>query len=429
MKLAIIGGGSFFTATIAHGIAHVAQKNGWPTDDLEVALFDVDPARAQLMADYGKLLVRRGLLAARFTMSQQRAEALDGADVVIESVPFREENEQARKLREAFGVPETHQGPGAIPAFLACMPFMRRLAQDMERYCPDALLLLLTNPTDMFADAISRATEIAACGLCVEVYHLIDHLAFYFGWDPDEIQLHTVGVNHAGWSLRFFVGEEDGYELIRGRMAALPEHPDFHPGNMLLVEAYQLTGYLRSSAFHPWPYRPSEPPLSWEEFHRRRRVVRGRTMLELVRQALKRGEPLSGPEDRPPELIEVRYRGTGRGVGRLLYARDTGAEQVLTLQLRNGGAAEGWEPDFYLELAVRAAGRVLRPIALGRPPEWLVGFEKALALHNKLAVDYYFDRNLNTLKQALAAVQLVAGTGALNSFAQAVHERFADSPQ
>lgn len=422
MKFTMIGGGSFFTATILHGIAHVAERRNWDTSGLQVCLFDIDPDRAQLMADYGRLLVEKGLLHVSFGTPTSRADALDGADLVIESVPFREENERARRLREEFHIPGEHQGPGSIPILLGCMPFLTQLADEMTQRCPRALLLILTNPTDMFADAVSRATGIRACGLCVEVYHLIDHLAFYFQLDPDDIRLHTVGVNHAGWSLRFLVGDRDGYALIRDRMDDVLTHPDFHPGNMLMVEAFRLTGYLRSSAFHPWPYQPSQPPVSYQEFGKRHAVVRGRGVLDLVREAIRTRTPLEGPIDQPPELIPIRYRGTGRGVGCLLHALATGAEEVVTLQLRNAGAVSNWDPDFFLELAVRARGRELTPIRIGQAPDWLTSFEKALALHNKLAVDYCFDRRIDTLKRALSAVHLLTPTGALTAFAHRLHQ-------
>lgn len=51
------------------------------------------------------------------------------------------------------------------------------IAKDMERYCPDAVMLNYTNPMVMLCRAMQRETSIALTGLCHSVQGTAEMLA------------------------------------------------------------------------------------------------------------------------------------------------------------------------------------------------------------------------------------------------------------
>lgn len=49
---------------------------------------------------------------------------------------------------------------------LRTIPVMLDICQDIERYCPDAILLNYTNPMAMLCRAMQRKTHVKVTGLC-----------------------------------------------------------------------------------------------------------------------------------------------------------------------------------------------------------------------------------------------------------------------
>jgi alpha-galactosidase len=69
-------------------------------------------------------------------------------------------------------------GIGGIMRGLRTIPVMIDIARDMQRLCPDALLMNYVNPMAMLCWALSRATpDIKTVGLCHSVQHTAEHLA------------------------------------------------------------------------------------------------------------------------------------------------------------------------------------------------------------------------------------------------------------
>ena len=61
------------------------------------------------------------------------------------------------------------RGPSGIFRALRTIPVMVDIVKDMERYCPDAIMLNYTNPMAMLCRAMQRSTHIPVTGLCHSV--------------------------------------------------------------------------------------------------------------------------------------------------------------------------------------------------------------------------------------------------------------------
>ncbi len=93
-----------------------------------------------------------------------RARRSKGADAVLVTIlaggvdVWRHDIEIPKKYGVDINVGDT-RGPSGIFRALRTIPVMLDIARDMERYCPDAILLNYTNPMAMLCRAMQRETQ------------------------------------------------------------------------------------------------------------------------------------------------------------------------------------------------------------------------------------------------------------------------------
>lgn len=422
-KLAYIGGGSLFVPSILNGLGHVMRRGGLPFA-VEVSLYDIAPEKAARMQAYAELVRRDWGVPLRATVASSREAALDGADVVLVSVWLREEHERLDRLLQGLGFSPPEEGPGAAGWALACAPWSLRLAADMRRYCPDALFITLMNPTDILAGVVAEGGGVRAAGLCVEVDGLRGALAYYFRVPYESIELKHAGVNHDGWVLSLTVNGQDGYALWRERWGEIERDPDYHPGNRIIRPILELTGRLRSSAYHHWPYQvaeTSEERARWQAWQGKREKQEA-----ALAEALRAGRPIADPPGIHPERSLLNYPYTGLTVGRLMQAVATGQAQVVPLQVPNRGAIANFPSEAIVEVPTRVQGREVAPVPVGEMPDWLGGYTRLLAIQRRLIIEYVLNRRLETLKQALAVLPMWGTAQQLNRYAEALHRELGD---
>ncbi|HTD78241.1 MAG TPA: hypothetical protein VK898_11440 [Chloroflexota bacterium] len=128
-----------------------------------------------------------GLTIERTT---DRRAVLDGADFVVCSIEVGPREELWRldwevTLRHGVRQPYAENGgPGGFAHTARNVPHILDIARDMERLCPRALLVMLSNPLPRLCRAVTKYTSIAVVGLCHGIGHayrkagvvLADHL-------------------------------------------------------------------------------------------------------------------------------------------------------------------------------------------------------------------------------------------------------------
>ena len=386
---------------------------------LAVCLYDIDRQKAELMAAYGELLRRAWNLPFQVTVATSREEALEGADVVLVCVWLQQEHERIARLQHKLGFELAEEGPQMAAWAVACAPWSLDIAREMRRYCPDALYITVMNPTDVLAGIITEASGIHVAGMCVEVDGLRGALAYYFDVPVETIELRHAGVNHDGWVLGFTVGGRDGYKLWEGRWPEIERDPDFHPGNCIINQIISLTGYLKSSAYHMWPYQVEQTPAQkalWEHWPDKRWIY-----YQALQDALHSGLPIADPPHIHPERSKLNYPLTGVAVGKLLSSIACNLPNTLTLQGLNHGSIINFPDNAIVEVPTFVQGQVLRPWPMGELPEWLGGYTRLLAIQRRLVIDYLLDPQLAVLKQALAVLPMFGTTQQLNALAEGIH--------
>jgi alpha-galactosidase/6-phospho-beta-glucosidase family protein len=423
LRVAYIGGGSRFVPSVAHGIAWAMASAAEGPFPVCLALVDPDAGRAERMAAYVRLLAaHRGLPLEALVAS--REEALEGARLVLCSPGLPERWRLLEEVYARVGWRPPAEGPGAVAEAAAVGPFLLALAREAMARCPGAPLVTLLNPTDILAGAARRrfgAAGLRAVGLCVEVEGLRGALAFLLDAEEEDVVLVHGGVNHVGWVVRFSVAGRDGYGELGERLQALGDHPGLHPGNRLIPELYALTGLIRSSAYHAWPFTlPSPPSGTAGAFPDKRRLAE-----EAVDAALRSGQPVAEPTRVHPEASPLYYPGTGRAVGRMVRAMAAAEPAVLALQVPYAGEALGWAPEITVEVPTVVAGTEIAPVAVGPLPLGVDGLPRLLGQQRALASDYLAGPDAALLRRALAATPEWGSTAQIRALADAVHERFA----
>jgi len=211
MKIAIIGGGSAYAPGLLQAFAADAEA----FEGAELALMDVAEAELATVHRLGlRLLERTGL---RLTATPQRQRAIDGATHVLTT--FRQGGLRARHLDEAIPlqlgvIGQETIGPGGFFFAQRTLPVIRAVTDEMARWAPDATLVNYTNPTQIVAEAVSRYTQVPCVAICDQTDDDRVHLAAALDVSPGDIELESVGLNHATWSRTCRIEGEDGVARI-----------------------------------------------------------------------------------------------------------------------------------------------------------------------------------------------------------------------
>jgi len=240
-KIAFLGAGSFgFTRGLVRDILT------FPTlADSEIVLMDIDQERLDFIKAAVDKIVEAGNYPATVKATTNRAEALEGADGVVITIlqggveVFRSDIEIPKKYGVDTNVGDTRSVSGFFRA-LRTIPVMLDFAHDIERLCPNAIVLNYTNPMAMLCRAMQGETDITVSGLCHSVQGTAGMLASWIGAPMEEITYHCAGINHQAWYLDFKWNGKDAYPLIR---EAVTSKPDVYNHEQVRNEMFLHLGY------------------------------------------------------------------------------------------------------------------------------------------------------------------------------------------
>ena len=240
-KITFIGAGSLgFTAGLVRDILTFPLL-----EDAHISLMDINAERLDFAQKNVLKLVEAGKRPARVTATLNRADALEGADVVLTTIlagstdVWRHDIEIPKKYGVDINVGDT-RGPSGIFRFLRTLPPMMDIVHDMERCCPDAVLLNYTNPMAMLCGALQRQTHIPVTGLCHSVQGTAMMLAEWIGAPYNEIDYLCAGINHQAWYIEYKWNGKDAYPLIR---KAITERPEVYQEEIVRNEMFLALGY------------------------------------------------------------------------------------------------------------------------------------------------------------------------------------------
>lgn len=251
-KIAFIGAGSFgFTRKLVKDILSFPAFA-----DAEIALMDIDPKRLDYIEKACKKIVEAGKYPAKVTATTNRAEALQGADGVLITILsggvqiWRHDIEIPKKYGVDINVGDT-RGPAGIFRYLRTVNDMLAIGHDIEKYCPNAIVLNYTNPMAMLCRTVQSECNINITGLCHSVQGTASMLAKWIGADEKDVTYLCAGINHQAFYLDFKVKGEDAYPLIRKAM----DNPEIYNEEQVRNEMFlALDYYVTESSGHNSEY-------------------------------------------------------------------------------------------------------------------------------------------------------------------------------
>ena len=253
--ITLIGaGGLSFGPTMVNDVIHTPALAG-----SRLVLHDVNEQR--LLRAYrfaAKLNAGKGS-PVTLAYSTDPAEALAGADFCLSSAEFGrfEYWRQDYAIPRRYGATQVNGengGPGAVFHSLRSIKNTLRICADIEKYCPGAFLLNLSNPMSRVTLAINQATRVRNVGMCHEMPIGIHRLGRMLRIRPTDIVAKASGINHFTFftEMRHKRTGEDLMPRIKAMFAK--KIFDFGPGTTRLARAVAgrpLLGLLADQLYAP----------------------------------------------------------------------------------------------------------------------------------------------------------------------------------
>jgi alpha-galactosidase len=336
-----------------------------------IRLFDIDPERlrtSEIVAHrVAQALGARPVIQATL----DRQSALDEADYVITMIQvggYQPATVVDFEIPKRYGLRQTIAdtlGIGGILRGLRTIPVLLDICRDMERLCPQALLLNYVNPMAMNCWAISRASAIRMVGLCHSVQHTARELSEDIGVPFEEIDYLAAGINHMAFYLKLERDRQNLYPLV-DRVIAEGRVPAW---NRVRYEMYRRLGYFVTessehfSEYVPWFIKRDRPdlierfdiPLD-EYIARCEKQIAG---WETLRARLESGDPLQEVER------SVEYGSL------IIHSMETGEPRVIYGNVPNQGLITNLPSGCCVEVPCLVDRNGIQPTLVGALPPHL----------------------------------------------------------
>lgn len=425
-KIVIIGAGSasFGPTTLAT----ILRSNLLRGSDL--VLVDLDGQAAEYAACVARRMNDAWDARMAITATTDRREALQSATHVVVSI---EVAPREALWRLDWEIPLIHGlrqpyaengGPGGFIHTCRQIPAHLAIARDMEALCPQAWMILFSNPLPRLVRAISKFTSIKVVGKCHQInvgYALAAALLRdEYGFDvPGGVSLHSdpgnfptvhqlaqagrntfsitsAGLNHFIWLLdiRDRATGRDLYPLLEKALDSAP--PTLEPLSLELFRIFgrlPIAGDTHLAEYLPWLHDPVTDPCNtynlplydWEANENVRVALN-----EMMKTMADGTYPVEGMRDAlsegAAELIE--------GLGGAPYLDET-------VNIPNGGAIPNLPPATIVELPAVVGPFGIRPTQIGSLPEPIGELCRREAALVELVVDAAVSGDRNLALQAL----------------------------
>jgi alpha-galactosidase len=230
--------------------------------DAEYALVDIHPGRLKMSRQACQKIVDAGKYPAKVTATTDRRRALEGADAVLITIlcgdvdVWQHDILIPKKYGVDINVGDT-RGPSGVFRALRTIPEMLAICRDIERFCPQAVVLNYTNPMAMLCQAMQKTTRVNVTGLCHSVQGTAGMLAKWAGVPFEEVDYVCAGINHLAWYVKFEHKGRDLYPALRRKVAqdAAIYNEEQVRNELFLAMDYYVTESSGHNSEYNWWFR------------------------------------------------------------------------------------------------------------------------------------------------------------------------------
>jgi alpha-galactosidase len=351
-----------------------------------IRLFDVNAERLEQSRRYGEWLGEASPGALRISAADSRSAALEEADFVALAVSVGGERMRSLDVGIPLGRGIVHvkgdtTGPAGIFRGLRGISFILELAREMERRCPRAFLLNVSNPLTVLTRAVGRETSIRAVGFCSCITEMRGEFARILGCPADSLDLQCLGVNHFTWMTGIYrdgrdVREEFEESIVTRFREGLPVTTDLYDA----YGAFPVPGYKYASEFFPWFLGPATDHGKSIGFMPDQ--ASARTAAAEARSAVL-AEEMARPHTQPTRELSP----STEEVADFVEAAVTGRPRLVNANTPNGGRIPSAPFDAVLEGPVLVAGESLRPLVGAPLPTPVVRLLERVIAEQELVVE------------------------------------------
>ena len=406
-KIACLGAGSqYFT----RALGDLAVTTGLAGSEL--ALYDIDCEKADVMARHGRRLAEQSGTGLRVGLCAELAEALDGADFVITSIGGGGQSRgsiygtgvhvQDVLIPERYGIRQVigdTGGPAGMMMALRSIPIYLNICHEMEKRSPTAILLNHSNPMAVLCRAMVKYSRINVIGICHGVQLGIVGVARLLGVPPEELETVWIGTNHYHWFTRIRHQGRDVYpelwrrlaeggptrgEEMTHRLSAAYGFRIVYPPDDHAVEFYPYLTQLPASAPLPYGLHASTTAEGAEAAAKPEAVVglaqRGANRTEELEAYAAQLAKVQLPERQSDPI-------TGEGLGMLIEDIAIGRRRVHIVNVPNRGAVPNLPDHALLEIEGVSDSAGVRGIYVGEAPTSLMGLLQKRIAWQELVAD------------------------------------------
>lgn len=402
IKIAYVGGGS----TRAAGTMASFIEQGENFAGSEIVLIDLDADRLELVRSLAeRMAAAKGVDLAVAATTDRRA-GLDACDAVLTS--YRPGGFEARVLDER--IPLEHdvigqetQGPGGFFMALRSIHVMQQILEDMAVACPGAQVFNYTNPVNIVAQAVTDHTEVPFVSLCEGPIVYPEAVAEAAGLDPTLLDVASVGLNHASWSVRHRYDGQDLMPLLREAWKRRSDDPQINGETRRMLRLAMTMDSVPSAYFQYYYFED-------EVLHelKAKGTTRAEDILGWVPGYWSHYEEQAASD--APELDPGRSRG---GIHELELAIDcmdavfNDRCETLPVNVPNRGSVPGLPDSLVVETLGVCDDNGVQPLPMPGLPAHLRGLVGALGAYQQAAADAAWSGGPHEAIQALASHPLV----------------------
>ncbi len=374
------------------------------------ALVDIDRERLDLARRIGEKLVERSGREWAVEATTDRVEALPGCDYVINTI----EVAGLRNVQPDYEIPLKYGvdqcigdtiGPGGIFKMLRTGPTWLDILRDVERLCPDAVVMNYTNPMSALTLLALRATKLQVVGLCHSVQGTSRQLATYLDLPYEELRFRCGGINHLAWFTELTHHGQDLYPRLR-EAARNPQIYECDPVRFEVM--LHLGAFVTESSGHFSEYVPyfrKRPELLARYTRSGYRGESGFYARNWPRWRAEADETVRAQLAGKSEIVLKR---SSEYASTIVEAIETGCPAVIHGNVCNTGLIDNLPAGGCVEVPVLVDGSGLHPTHFGPLPPQLAALDAAHMYVHELLVQAVLERDRDAALHALLLDPLTA---------------------
>jgi alpha-galactosidase len=278
------------------------------------------------------------------------------------------------------------------------------ICRDVERLCPEALVLNFTNPEARVLHAINHLTRVRAAGFCHGVFSAIGVILKYLNKKEEELDIVSAGMNHF-YSILSVRDRATGEELLPKVTRIAVEDPAAPPLFRKFAAIFDVITYASDDHIGEYvPFGAEFQGIAWHYGQERRKVP-----LCDAPEPNALDEYASGKRPADDPLI---VRGSAEVTVPVIcdIELDRNGVHAAVNVLNTEGYIENLPRDVVVEVPGRANARGIEPLHVGRIPEAFAAFMGPQYMIHRLITEAYRTRSRKLLLQALLLDPVVNST-------------------